>query len=351
MLTVAFQDGFDHYPASFSASQVLGISNVWNVSVISGGTNLTFETGFRGRGKCVSGVDGAFTQSLIRPVPQCNQMSLHVAVLPTDWNTDLSRAFLSWRDGSAAQQFSLQFRPNNRLGLFRGSTLLGETQPMSESVVYRLNIAADFTTPGNDTFQMWVNGDLNAGMNLSGIDLLNTSENFVEAAVISWTGHGSNVEPYGFQVDDYVFCYGAAENIGELEIVTDGPTADVLKEWTPSTGTDNYAMVDELPPDAETSYNSSDTVGNRDLQSFPALPTDPDTIFCLSQIFAARKEEAGTRGFSAVLNQTAATVGAQQNLSTDYNYYYEHYLENPETVAAWLASERAAASFGYEDAL
>jgi len=77
-----------------------------------------------------------------------------------------------------------------------------------------------------------------------------------------------------------------------------------------------------------------------------------DSIFCLSQIFCARKEEAGTRGFAAVMKGTGANViGPTQNVATTYDYFYQHYLQNPDTLAAWLAAERTAASFGYEDAL
>jgi hypothetical protein len=352
-LTVGFADGFDHYLDATNSP--LGLKSQWTAS---GSIGLSFKTpGFKGRGKCLNVDQPAGTggnKHLFRAVPSCNQISQHTALRFLSPKTDAAMQVLGWNDILNATQFSLYLLPSGQLGLYRGlgNTLLAVSNYAAEDgIVHRYNFAFDFTNPISGSAQMWIDGDPNKGFNISGVDLLATANNDVRSVSLEIIGGGTNPDQWNYDVDDYMFCYGAATNIGEMELITSAPTADFQKQWTPLTGTDNFAMVDEIPPDGDTSYNSSSVVGHVDLQTFAALPVTPDSIFCVTQIIGAKKEESGTRGIAPVVKMTTEHDGTTQNVTTDYTWYYEHYLKNPETTAAWLASERAAAHWGYKDAL
>jgi hypothetical protein len=60
------------------------------------------------------------------------------------------------------------------------------------------------------------------------------------------------------------------------------PSSDQVKDWTPSSGSDNYKMVDEFPTMNDTDYNESSVADNVDRFGFTAfqIPTDspPDAI-------------------------------------------------------------------------
>ena len=352
VLTVGVVDGFDHYPSSISGTG--GFGTVWQLVGAGGTATPSFTTGYRGRGKRLEMSEGLLSDAgVMRTVPPSKQISMHIASQFAHFDTTQGREWLSFRNASNAEIFTLYTLPTQKLALYQAGVFVGQTaQIISLNVAHRFNLAVDITSPSSCDIQMWVDGDPNKGFHLSGVDAVNSTAN-VELIRLSQGGYGASADggnDHGF--DDFVYCYGAATNIGELEVITNGPTSDTQKQWIPLTGTDNYAMVDEIPPNLDTDYNSSSVVGNIDLQKFPALPTAVDSIFCLSQIFCARKEEAGTRGFAAVMKGTGANViGPTQNVATTYDYFYQHYLQNPDTLAAWLAAERTAASFGYEDAL
>jgi len=351
-LTPIVVDGFDHYPTAANDA-TLGLQQTW-APAGTGAPTITFVTGFRGRGKAIHVSHSLFQGRIQRPIPASTQLSQHMAFRMTEWDGDNIRPIFTWRDFSAGTQFALQAHPNRKIGLYRGygTTLLAESAlALNQNVVHRFNFAFDFSNPVSGSAQMWIDGSLANGFSISNTDLLATANNTVDMVCVDSQGYGSNADMgHRFDVDDFVLCNGAAQNIGELELITQGPTSDIQKQWTPLSGVDNYPMVDEIPPNADTDYNSSTVVGNIDYQGFPVLPTTPDSIFCLTQILAARKEEAGTRSIAAALKQTGETIGTVQNLTTQYEWYYEHYLKNPETVAAWLLAERNAAGFGYKDA-
>jgi hypothetical protein len=352
-LAVAFTDGFDHYPVSGAAGTELGILQAWQAQ--GGGDPIvpTFATGYKGRGKRLELTPGLTTDArLLRTVPSCTQVSMHIASSITHFDLTAVRGWITFRDAVNAEVFGIRTLPTGQLGLYNGASLLAQTAPISPQVAHRYNLAVDITNPASCDVQLWVDGDPAKGFHVSATDVTASNGPIIMLGLEQW-GYGAGADggnDHGF--DDCVFCYGAAQNIGELEIITSGPTTDVRKQWTPLTGTNNYAMVDEIPPNGDTDYNSSTVVGNIDLQGFPALPTAPDSIFCVSQIFGAKKEESGTRGFAPVMTGTGADhVATTQNLSTSYDWYYQHYLTNPDTAAAWLAAARTAAGFGYKDAL
>ena len=72
-------------------------------------------------------------------------------------------------------------------------------------------------------------------------------------------------------VDD-VYVADAATRLGDSRVITlvpDGDTGD--KDWSPSSGEDNYAMVDEEQVDGDTSYVASSTPGDLDFYTMGNL--------------------------------------------------------------------------------
>jgi hypothetical protein len=352
VLTVGVIDGFDHYPAG-GVGTTLGFLTAWNSSGSGFGPTASFDTGYRGRGKRLELATGLVGDArMIRTVPSSKQASMHIASSINHFDTGNVRGWMSLRDAFNAEIFMIATLPAGVLGLYNGASLLAQTPPITAGVPHRYNLTADVTDAGDSDIQLWVDGDPNKGFHYTGGDGSNSNNDIRLIGLEQW-GYGAGADGGNdHSFDDLVYCYDAIQNIGELEVVTDGPTSDVVKQWTPLTGTDNFEMVNEIPPTGDTDYNFSSLVGNKDLQGFPVLPTTPDSIFCVSQIFGIRKEESGTRGFNPLINVDATDFPqATQNVATSYDWFYQHYLQNPDTLAAWLVAERAAATFGYEDAI
>jgi hypothetical protein len=348
-LTPLIVDGFDHYAA---VDATLGAQQQWQrVGVGVPATMDTSQVGYRGRGKRMEmGMGLLGDAGILRPFTDTNLLSMHIASKLNNVDVDQPRVWMSFRDILNQEVFTIQTLPTLQLALYTGATLLAHTAPITLSVAHRFNLWGDFTDPANCDVSFTVDGDRdNKGFHFVGDAKASTSQ--LSMIRLGQGGYGVSAPTVtnDHSFDDLVLCSGASQNIGELEVITQGPVGDVRKQWTPLTGTDNYAMVDDLPPNADTDYNSSVTPGNIDLQQFPVLPVTPDSIFCVSHFMGARKEEAGTRTIASVTNRTGDHVGVNQNLSTSYDWYYDHRLVDPETNAAWTVANRAATSFGYKD--
>ena len=89
--------------------------------------------------------------------------------------------------------------------------------------------------------------------------------------------------------------------LGDLRISTLVPTADTSqKDGSPSSSSDNFSRVDEIPPDDDASCVASATPGDRDLYATAPLGMTPLAIKGLQQTALARKDDAGDRPISLV---------------------------------------------------
>lgn len=342
-------DGFDHY-AAYGAT--LGIQQQWE-PVGAGGPSIpdTSQIGYRARGRRLElGLGLLSGAGILRPFADTNLLSMHIATSFTAFDVNNPRGWIAFTDIFNQEVFSIYTLPTRQIALYTGGSLLAHTAEMTMGVAHRINIWGDFTDASNCDVSIAIDGDRdNKGLHFIG-DCKASALQLSMIRLDQW-GYGVGVaDAYNdHSFDDLVLCTGASQNIGELEVVTQGPTSDFQKQWIPSAGTDNFEMVNDIPPTADTDYNSSDVVGNIDLQNFPVLPTTPDNIFCVSQFFGARKEESGTRTFASVTHRAGDNVGVNQNVSTSYDWFYDHHLVDPETAAAWTVGNRAATKFGYKD--
>lgn len=150
-------------------------------------------------------------------------------------------------------------------------------------------------------------------------------------------------------VDD-LYITDTATRIGEIKIDTVVPTADTAqKDFTASTGTDNYAMVDELPVDGDTSYVTADTSGNADLYTTAGLSGSPSDIFAVQVRVWAKKTDTGFRTLKPKLkSSTTEADGVAVALGTTYGVVTSLYETDPATDAAWDAAGVNAAQIGME---
>lgn len=198
-----------------------------------------------------------------------------------------------------------------------------------------------YVHPTNGTSKVWLNG----------------------ALVIDYTGNtrtsgNSNIQAVQLQRDastqDWDDWYVYDTNAGAItthqgDCVVYGVlpnAAGTYAEWTPSAGA-NYECVDETPPNGDTDYVSSGTVGQKDSYVFTDLPVFSGAIKGLTVTTFARKDDAGSRAF-AVLTKSGATEvdGATRNINATYQGWYETYETDPNTGAEWTRANFNAAEFG-----
>ncbi len=156
----------------------------------------------------------------------------------------------------------------------------------------------------------------------------------------------------GMLVDDVVVldASGSAPQndfIGDVRIVTLFPVADATyTDWTPKTGTDHFAMVDEHIIDGDGSYVKDANAGDKDSYLLDTFLSG--TIFSAQLNIGARKGDASLRQIAPLIRQAGTDhVGSTVTLSSDYSFYSTRY-DNDMLGAPWLAATINANEWGQE---
>lgn len=124
--------------------------------------------------------------------------------------------------------------------------------------------------------------------------------------------------------------------MGDIRVDTLFPVGDASVAWTPLTGGSNFAMVDELACDGDTTYNYTTTVGATDYFTFGALSGVVNAVIALQVSGVFRKDDAGTRTFKMHTKSAAAVAdGSVWSAANGYLYYYDIFAVDPNTSASW----------------
>jgi len=115
-------------------------------------------------------------------------------------------------------------------------------------------------------------------------------------------------------------------------------TADVAANWTPTTGSDNYAMLDDIPPDDDTTTvtaTAADVADQYEIGGFN-LPVD-HAVRAVIPLALARKTDAGVDSrIELTLARGANSVESDAKvLAITYGYIWERWTEQPDGTTPW----------------
>jgi hypothetical protein len=122
------------------------------------------------------------------------------------------------------------------------------------------------------------------------------------------------------------------------------------REWTPSTGTDHGALVDEVPPDIA-DYLESGTIGNRETFKFADILPLTGDVFAVKTMPYMVKTESGGRTFKTLVRSGGsdeANASAQGVSITTPAYYSDIYGSNPISGDPWTPTTVNAAELGVQ---
>jgi hypothetical protein len=155
-------------------------------------------------------------------------------------------------------------------------------------------------------------------------------------------------------IDDLYICDGTGSTnnnyLGDVRVDTVRPIgAGNYAELSRQGSASNWDNVDDTIIDSDSSYNFSNTVGQRDTLDCGNLPSITGSIFGVQLNIAARKDDAGSRTLRSLTRVSSTDYeGASQNVGTDYRVYRQILEQNPNTAAAWTESQINTAEFGYK---
>lgn len=131
------------------------------------------------------------------------------------------------------------------------------------------------------------------------------------------------------------------------------PNADGYQnDWTPSTGSDNYALVDEVPPNT-TDYVQTLDAADLDLYELEDCPQYIDRILLVQPMHRAAVVTSGSNDLRDVIrvdgtNYEGVTQTVVPVIPSFTLYKGETHYINPDTSAEWQVAEVDALEAGFE---
>jgi hypothetical protein len=239
----------------------------------------------------------------------------------------------------ATEGVNLRGRADGKLDVYNGATLIATTTEAQIAADTWCHIELKVTVAEAGSYEVRVNGNTV----LSGsADTRAGSNNYANRVRLFGRDEATTA---GNQFDDW---FVADDDFrGDRKILTVFPAADVQSDFGPSAGSDNYANVDDNPPDADSTYNESSTPGAADLFTNVALAT-ANGIDCVQVNIVAKKTDTTDFDMNLVAKSGATTSDGTAAVvnSTDYANYARILETDPDTGVAWTLEGLNAAQFG-----
>lgn len=193
---------------------------------------------------------------------------------------------------------------------------------------------------------------------INGVTVLNASGLAVSVkgpmaqVLIGCSGQGVFGFPSSMDVDD-LFAWdgeGTANNdfVGDKKVYTRFPSSDgAEQDWTPSVGSDGFAMLDNVPPQDGVEYVEATTGGTGGDRSTFGLADFPEEIVSIAGVYVQTrlfKTDAGAASVAVgMISAATEESGAEHPLSTSPTYYGDIFEVDPATSVPWTLSALNAA--------
>jgi hypothetical protein len=135
--------------------------------------------------------------------------------------------------------------------------------------------------------------------------------------------------------------------IGQRQISLKRATSDSSVQFSRSSGSTNYSLINESSPDGDASYVQDGTSGQADTYNYAALGFVPNTITGVQIASRVKNAGAGAVNFkNRCISNGTTSDGASTVSPANYQNFYSPYSQDPHTSAAWTQSNLDNATFG-----
>jgi hypothetical protein len=142
--------------------------------------------------------------------------------------------------------------------------------------------------------------------------------------LVVWDGEGT-------QNNDFV---------GPVQVIALPVNADVSSGWTPSTGTSDYQMLDELTPNDADYIEADETPPAPSIMEFEDLPVEIIGVRALMTVVRTLKTDGGDATAQVSLRYNAADDdGSDDAVQISAIYHWDVSELNPDTGLLWAPTE------------
>lgn len=258
-----------------------------------------------------------------------------------------------FRDFANADQFYVGITTTGAIRAVRADgTVLGTTATpvVTAAAWHHIEI---FTVMSQTVGQVkvWVNEVL--VLDLSGLDNVNTS--LVETSQMCFYVDGANSNATrDWDIDDF-YIYdttGSINNtapVGDLNAYLLVPTGDTSEaDWTKSTGTDGYALIDETTPD-DADYIQSAVAGDRSEFDLTDLPLTVNYVAGLfAHVRALKTDAGGAELLTTIQSSGSQSSGSNKSITTAATWWHQAIEIDPATAARFTRAGVNAAKIRFD---
>lgn len=230
-----------------------------------------------------------------------------------------------------------------------GGTQLGSdsTNALNSDTWYYIELVVT-VHPSAGVVEVWVNGTKTGWIDLTGQNTRNTANSYSNSFGLAGRNGGTGNTDF----DDVYTVSGtggtSTARLGDVKAVAKVASSGngTNTGFTPSSGTDRGAMVDDTTPNGDTDYNAAASSPLTDTYNFAAIGTSGQ-IFGLNIHNQVKKTDAGTCDAVPVARISGTDyAGTQVGVSQTYGYLTQLYENSPDTTAPWTQGEIDGAEFG-----
>lgn len=193
---------------------------------------------------------------------------------------------------------------------------------------------------------------------LNGVTILNATNKNTDrrgTGEVSQVFSGSHQSHFIDVYADDLFAWddaGAQNNdfVGDRKVFTDVPTADTAEvDWAPSSGGTRFAMIDEIPPDDDATYDTTTDTGDRMGVTFGDLPAEVVSVAAVILVHKSRKTDAGDCNVTVHADSGGDEAdGTDRPMTTEYTFYHDVFELDPHTAAPFTNAAASAVAMVVE---
>ena len=250
-------------------------------------------------------------------------------------------------------QVSVEIQTDGSLDVLTGTSGVIGSTAISTIVVdtwYYIEFSATIGNTG--AFELRIDGS-NEASNGSA----DTRDDGANDQVRQCTIGSLNSAPNNYFTDHYILDTAgvAPQNtfIGDCHVHHRKPDVDgTTNDWAAQAAGTNFSEVNQDAPDGDTTYNSSNTIGNIDLFGMEDIDTNVNSIIGVQTNINVRKIDGPVRTIEDVIrsggtNYLGVGTDDSMTLQTTYNNKHTIHEHDPDTATEWIESGINSAEFGY----
>lgn len=127
--------------------------------------------------------------------------------------------------------------------------------------------------------------------------------------------------------------------LGSVLVTNLTPTADVALNWTPSTGSGGYSILDNIPPNDAQYLSAGDPAPSPYVCELSNLPANITSVRALQTRVRAAKSDGGDGSLqTSIVSNGSTSNGSNRPITVTQTYWSDVFETDPDTGSPWLPS-------------